>query len=70
MSEAIQAITMPKWGLAMEEGMVAAWLAEEGSTISAGQEVMEIETSKITNVYESPVGGTLRRRIVGEGETV
>jgi len=25
---------MPKWGLTMEEGVVVAWLAEEGRTIS------------------------------------
>lgn len=70
MSDSIGAITMPKWGLAMEEGMVVAWLAEEGEAVEVGQEVLEIETSKITNVFESPVGGTLRRRVVAEGESV
>jgi len=29
MSE-IQTIVMPKWGLAMQEGMLAAWHVEEG----------------------------------------
>ena len=67
---AIQAITMPKWGLAMEEGKVSAWMAEEGSAIESGEEILEIETTKITNVFESPVAGTLRRRVVAEGETV
>ena len=61
---------MPKWGLAMEEGMVVAWLAEEGDQLEAGQEVLEIETTKITNVFESPAAGTLSRRVVAEGETV
>jgi len=70
MSQPIQAITMPKWGLAMEEGMVVDWLAEEGSSVEAGQDILEIETTKITNVYEAPAAGTLRRRIVSEGETV
>jgi len=70
MSDRIQAITMPKWGLAMEEGMVVAWLAEEGGAVEAGQEILEIETTKITNVYEAPAAGTLRRRGVAEGETV
>jgi pyruvate dehydrogenase E2 component (dihydrolipoyllysine-residue acetyltransferase) len=70
MSEPIQAITMPKWGLAMEEGMVVAWLADEGSSIEAGQDLLEIETTKITNVYEAPAAGTLRRSVVAEGETV
>lgn len=70
MSDAIKPVVMPKWGLAMQEGMVAKWLVEEGAAIDAGQEILDIETSKIANVYESPVAGPLRRRVVGEGETV
>jgi pyruvate dehydrogenase E2 component (dihydrolipoamide acetyltransferase) len=70
MSDAIQAITMPKWGLAMDEGMVTVWLVEEGAPVAAGDELLEIETTKITNVFESPAAGTLRRRLVGEGETL
>jgi len=67
---AIQAITMPKWGLAMEEGMLARWAVEEGAPIAAGDEIMDIETSKIANVFESPVAGILRRKVVADGETV
>ena len=67
---AIQAITMPKWGLAMEEGMLARWAVEEGTAIGLGDEIMDIETSKIANVFESPVAGVLRRKVVGEGDTV
>jgi pyruvate dehydrogenase E2 component (dihydrolipoamide acetyltransferase) len=70
MSDAIKPIVMPKWGLAMQEGMVAKWLVEEGTEIRGGDEILDIETSKIANVYESPVAGPLRRRLVGEGETV
>ena len=70
MSDAIKPIVMPKWGLAMQEGMVAKWLVEEGAPIKSGDEILDIETSKIANVFESPVAGPLRRRLVGEGETV
>jgi pyruvate dehydrogenase E2 component (dihydrolipoamide acetyltransferase) len=70
MSDAIRPIVMPKWGLAMQEGMVAKWLVEEGAEIEAGAEILDIETSKIANVFESPVAGPLRRVVVGEGETV
>ena len=50
--------------------MVAAWPVEEGDTIAKGQEIMDIETTKIANVFESPVAGMLRRRLVDDGETV
>ncbi|WP_159712165.1 acetoin dehydrogenase dihydrolipoyllysine-residue acetyltransferase subunit [Geminicoccus flavidas] len=69
MSE-IQTIVMPKWGLAMQEGMLAAWHVEEGATVSKGQEIADIETSKIANAFESPVSGKLRRILVTGGETV
>jgi pyruvate dehydrogenase E2 component (dihydrolipoamide acetyltransferase) len=70
MSEPIRPIVMPKWGLAMQEGMVAKWLVEPGAEIKAGDEILDIETSKIANVFESPVAGPVRRIVVGEGETV
>jgi pyruvate dehydrogenase E2 component (dihydrolipoamide acetyltransferase) len=63
-------IVMPKWGLAMQEGMLAAWHVEAGQAVTKGQEIADIETSKIANAFESPVTGPLRRRLVGEGETV
>jgi pyruvate dehydrogenase E2 component (dihydrolipoamide acetyltransferase) len=67
---AVQAIVMPKWGLVMEEGMLARWSVEEGAAIAVGQEIMDIETSKIANSFESPLGGVLRKKVVAEGETV
>jgi pyruvate dehydrogenase E2 component (dihydrolipoamide acetyltransferase) len=70
MSNDIQMIVMPKWGLAMQEGMVAKWHVAEGDEVKKGQEIVDIETSKIANVFESPLDGTVRRLVVGEGETV
>ena len=69
MSE-IQPIIMPKWGLAMEEGTLTAWLVQDRSQIEKGQEIAEIETTKIANVYESPVSGTLRRIVAKPGDVV
>ena len=60
---AITAITMPKFGLAMTEGKVASWIKPEGAVIQPGDEIADIETSKITNAYESPAGGVLRRHV-------
>ncbi len=68
-ADAIHAVTMPRWGMTMTEGLVAAWLVEPGAEVAAGQEILEIETSKITNVLEATASGTLRRRVVEVGGT-
>jgi len=70
MSERIRPITMPKWGLAMTEGVVTAWYLEEGAEVEKGAEALDIETEKITNEFLSPAGGVLRRRLVEVGDKV
>lgn len=66
----ITAITMPKWGLTMTEGKVVAWLKPQGASFAPGEELLEIETSKITNVVEAETTGTLRRIVAAEGVTL
>lgn len=61
-------LTVPKWGLTMEEGTISTWLLEEGDEVEVEDEILEIATDKISQPVESPVAGVLRRIIGEEGE--
>ncbi|MBM3774953.1 MAG: acetoin dehydrogenase dihydrolipoyllysine-residue acetyltransferase subunit [Acidobacteria bacterium] len=66
----IHALTMPKWGLSMREGQIAAWLVQEGAEVGPGVEVVDVETEKVTGGLEPMSAGILRRRVAGLGEMI
>src|SRR6516162_10207492 len=66
----ITAITMPKWGLTMTEGTVVGWLKQQGQPFVEGEEILEIESPKITNVVEASSAGILRRIVAQAGVTL
>jgi len=63
-------VEMPKMSDTMEEGVLAAWLKEEGETISAGDVVAQVETDKATMDLEVYDDGVLLKRVIGEGDSV
>ncbi|GHD09582.1 acetyltransferase component of pyruvate dehydrogenase complex [Halioglobus japonicus] len=64
----ITAIAVPKWGIEMVEGTINVWNKTVGDTVAKGDEILEMESDKIVNVWESPADGVLRRVLVEEGE--
>lgn len=65
----IYPIAVPKWGIEMVEGTINTWNKTEGDAVSKGDEVFEMESDKIVNVWDSPVDGVLRRIVAQEGDT-
>ena len=67
---AIFPVTMPKWGIEMQEGTITDWHATPGQRIAKDAPLLDVETDKIVNTVESPVEGTLRRIIARTGDTL
>ena len=63
-------ITMPRLRPEMQEGVLCAWLKEEGDTVAAGEPLFEIETNKVVNQVEATVSGVLKKQLAEEGDTV
>ncbi len=62
-------IPMPRLSDSMEEGTILRWLAEEGASVTRGQELAEIETDKASMVYEADEAGVLHT-LAAEGDTL
>ncbi|MEA2319904.1 MAG: hypothetical protein QOD44_4093, partial [Solirubrobacteraceae bacterium] len=62
-------VLMPRLSDSMEEGTVVRWLVEDGATVAAGQEIVEIETDKATMVHEAEAAGVLIV-VAAEGDSV
>ncbi len=69
-AKGIYKVTMPKLGLSMEEGTVAKWLVDIGAQIEPGNEVVEVETDKLSNAVEAVHSGVLRRKVANEGDVL
>ena len=63
-------VSLPKWGLTMEDGTVVAWYVDEGDHVVEGEMIAEVETEKVENELEAPCAGVVARILVDEDETV
>ena len=60
-------VTVPKWGLTMDEAVLSVWLKSVGESVAAGEAIAEIETDKAAGDLEAPASGVLTEILVAEG---
>ncbi|HEX9563361.1 MAG TPA: dihydrolipoamide acetyltransferase family protein [Gemmatimonadaceae bacterium] len=53
----------------MEEGRLVKWLKDEGSTVTSGETLAEVETDKAIMELVARGDGVLRKRLIEEGAT-
>ena len=61
-------VTVPVWGLTMDEAVLVAWVKKVGDTVAAGDVIAEIETDKAGGDIEAPAAGVIAELLV-EPET-
>jgi 2-oxoglutarate dehydrogenase E2 component (dihydrolipoamide succinyltransferase) len=60
----------PSFGEGVEELTVINWLKKEGEKVKELEEIVELETDKVTTEIPSPAAGTLLKILVQEDDTV
>jgi 2-oxoglutarate dehydrogenase E2 component (dihydrolipoamide succinyltransferase) len=63
-------IVMPAAGESVTSGVILKWLKQPGDFIKRDEEVVEIETDKVTLSVPSPAAGVLGALVAKPGETV
>ncbi|WP_456696262.1 biotin/lipoyl-containing protein [Aeromicrobium sp. P5_D10] len=63
-------IELPKWGVSMQEGLIAEWLVEVGAVVSEDDPILVVETDKANAEIEAPVDGVITALLVNEGDRV
>lgn len=63
-------VEMPKMSDTMTEGVLSAWMAQEGDAVSSGDVIAQVETDKATMDLEVYDDGVLLKRLIDEGASV
>jgi pyruvate/2-oxoglutarate dehydrogenase complex dihydrolipoamide acyltransferase (E2) component len=63
-------VTMPKWGMSMQEGLLSSWLVSVGDHVTEGQAIATVETEKVDADIESPGDGVVAEILFEEGTEV
>ena len=63
-------IIIPAVGESITEGVISAWLKQDGEYVHLDEDIVELETDKVTLEVPSPASGVLGEALVKEGDVV
>ncbi len=63
-------VVMPQMGESIAEGTIVKWHKKVGDPVKKDETLLEISTDKVDSEIPSPAGGTLKKILVEENETV
>jgi len=63
-------VTVPKFGLMMQQAILASWYKQVGERIEKGKPICSIETEKVNTDVEAPDSGLVAQILADVGETV
>lgn len=54
----------------MQEGTLTEWRVAEGSTVTQGEAIADVQTDKVEAEIEAPIDGVLTKHCVEAGDVV
>ena len=63
-------LKLPDLGGDVTDVTITRWRVQEGASVQAGDILLEVATDKVDTEVPAPIGGTLLKRLVSEGELV
>ena len=63
-------IVVPNMGESVVEATIASWLKKAGDSVSAGEEIVELETDKVNQAIQAETSGVITEILKNEGDTV
>tara|TARA_B100001029_G_C15063865_1_gene461449 strand:- start:6202 stop:7350 length:1149 start_codon:yes stop_codon:yes gene_type:complete len=61
-------VYLPQWGMGMNDATIIKWLIKEGDLVKKGDQLVEVESSKVNAEIESPESGTIGKILYQEGQ--